>query len=85
LSDKYDRDRLTLPLTGIRGKDRDVAPHLATGAGSSRITQPAALNGLTGRREPRELAKKKVGDEDWRRGEFTFISYFPVGLMIVHN
>lgn len=61
-----------LPLSGLRAKDRDVAPHLAVAgvAGSSgRLTQPA-LTGIVGRREPREPpTKKKAGEEDWRRGE----------------
>ncbi|KAF5375050.1 hypothetical protein D9758_000119 [Tetrapyrgos nigripes] len=66
LSDKYDRDRLGLPLGGLRSKERDVAPHLA---GSSRL--PNQAQGIAARRaETREANKKKAGEtgsEDWRR------------------
>lgn len=70
LSDKYDRDRLTLPsnLTSLRNKDRDLAPHL--NAGSSRLSaRESALTPGSRRPEPREGAKKKIeASEDWRRG-----------------
>ncbi|KIK71190.1 hypothetical protein GYMLUDRAFT_33330 [Collybiopsis luxurians FD-317 M1] len=70
LSDKFDRDRLGLPLSGLRtGKERSVAPHLATGSG--RISSQAQGTIAARRAETREAAtKKKVGEssEDWRRG-----------------
>ncbi|ESK98364.1 hypothetical protein Moror_114 [Moniliophthora roreri MCA 2997] len=65
LSDKFDRDRLS--ISGVRNKDRDLAPHFA--AGSSRTTQQQGT--IANRRaENREASKKKVGEasEDWRRG-----------------
>ncbi|KAL0580308.1 hypothetical protein V5O48_001725 [Marasmius crinis-equi] len=65
LSDKFDRDRLS--ISGLRNKERDVAPHFAPG--SSRGTAQAGT--IASRRaEAREGAKKKVGEasEDWRRG-----------------
>ncbi|THU91780.1 hypothetical protein K435DRAFT_801035 [Dendrothele bispora CBS 962.96] len=65
LSDKYDRDRLGLPLQGLRNKDRDLAPHLA---GSSRL--PAQSQGIAARRAEARESKKKTGEtgsEDWRR------------------
>ncbi|CAA7266597.1 unnamed protein product [Cyclocybe aegerita] len=67
LSDKYDRDRLALPLSSTRNKDRDAAPHLNSNA---RGLQSAPSNGTSRRGETREAGKKKVGEasEDWRRG-----------------
>ncbi|KAJ7597206.1 hypothetical protein C8J56DRAFT_1159161 [Mycena floridula] len=63
LSDKYDRER-ALPLSTLRNKERDPAPHLA--AGSSRLSTTPAVAGR--RAEPREVGKKKVGEgDDWRR------------------
>ncbi|KAL0072134.1 hypothetical protein AAF712_001057 [Marasmius tenuissimus] len=65
LSDKFDRDRLS--ISGLRNKDRDTAPHFAPG--SSRGTAQAGT--IAARRaETRDGAKKKVGEssEDWRRG-----------------
>ncbi|KAK7058811.1 hypothetical protein VNI00_001435 [Paramarasmius palmivorus] len=65
LSDKFDRDRLS--ISGLRNKERDLAPHFATG--SSR-TSPQQSSIATRRAENREGTKKKVGEssEDWRRG-----------------
>ncbi|KAK0465406.1 uncharacterized protein EV420DRAFT_1637544 [Desarmillaria tabescens] len=74
LSDKFDRDRLALPLSNIRGKDREPVSHL--GPGSSRTSGQPQLSGVAARRgEARENGKKKAGEtnEDWRRGR-TFIS-----------
>ncbi|KAF9569730.1 hypothetical protein CPC08DRAFT_812711 [Agrocybe pediades] len=68
LSDKFDRDRLALPLSNTRNlKERDTAPHL-TAAG--RAAQPLSSNAASRRAETREATKKKVGEasEDWRRG-----------------
>lgn len=68
LSDKYDRDRRALSsMQQLRGKDRDLAPHL--GGTSSRIasqSQQALSNRQLDSREP---SKKKDGEtsEDWRR------------------
>ncbi|KAH9835639.1 uncharacterized protein C8Q71DRAFT_762895 [Rhodofomes roseus] len=74
LSDKYDRERLALSssASGLRGKERDSAPHLAT-ATSGRAGQ-AQASSLTARRaEGREPAKRKIGEssDDWRRGSDT--------------
>ncbi|KAF5382923.1 hypothetical protein D9757_006379 [Collybiopsis confluens] len=70
LSEKFDRDRLGLPTSGLRtGKERSIAPHLA--AGSARISSQAQGTIATRRAETRESSnKKKVGEssEDWRRG-----------------
>ncbi|KAK0233461.1 hypothetical protein IW262DRAFT_1477053 [Armillaria fumosa] len=69
LSDKFDRDRLVLPLSNIRGKDREPVSHL--GPGSSRTSGQPQLAGVAARRgEGRENGKKKAGEtnEDWRRG-----------------
>ncbi|KAH9486768.1 hypothetical protein JR316_0000833 [Psilocybe cubensis] len=66
LSDKYDRDRLSLPLA--TRKDREVAPHL--NANSARTQQSLSSNAASRRGDARETIKKKVGEasEDWRRG-----------------
>ncbi|TCD63396.1 hypothetical protein EIP91_005604 [Steccherinum ochraceum] len=70
LSDKYDRDRLALSSTTLRGKDRDSAPHLSGGS-SGRLGQGQGTNG-TRRTEARESTKRKPGEsEDWRRGPET--------------
>ncbi|KAF9068054.1 hypothetical protein BDP27DRAFT_1403472 [Rhodocollybia butyracea] len=68
LSDKFDRDRLGLPLSGLRTKERSIAPHLASG--STRISSQTQGTIATRRAETRETTKKKVGEssEDWRRG-----------------
>ncbi|PPQ71757.1 hypothetical protein CVT26_007598 [Gymnopilus dilepis] len=60
LSDKFDRDRLALPLSGGR-KERDAAPHL--NSSSSRSSQTLSSNAASRRAEGREAAKKKVGAE----------------------
>lgn len=69
LSDKYDRERLALSssTTPLRGKERDSAPHLATGNGRSGTAQ---ATGGTRRAEARDPVKKKAGEasDDWRRG-----------------
>lgn len=69
LSDKYDRERLALSTstTTLRNKERDSAPHLATGTGRAAAGQ---TTGGTRRTEAREPAKKKPGEasDDWRRG-----------------
>ncbi|KDR85159.1 hypothetical protein GALMADRAFT_233820 [Galerina marginata CBS 339.88] len=67
LSDKFDRDRLALPLANAR-KEREAAPHL--NANNSRPTQTLTSNAASRRAETREATKKKVGEasEDWRRG-----------------
>ncbi|KAJ3516787.1 hypothetical protein NLJ89_g907 [Agrocybe chaxingu] len=65
LSDKYDRDRLALPLSSTRNKDRDAAPHLNS---NTRGQQSAPSQGITRRGETREAAKKKVGAEPPRSG-----------------
>ena len=67
LSDKYDRDRLALSSTSLRGKDRDSAPHLSAGS-STRLGSGQGTNGNR-RTEGREPAKRKPGEnDDWRRG-----------------
>ncbi|KAG7450345.1 uncharacterized protein BT62DRAFT_506784 [Guyanagaster necrorhizus] len=69
LSDKFDRDRLALPLSNIRGKDKEAVSHL--GPGSSRTPGQPQLSSVAARRsEARENGKKKAGEtnEDWRRG-----------------
>lgn len=72
LSDKYDRDRLALPMSNSRGKERDTAPHLVATASNRATTQPQSSNSASRRAEIREAAKKKIGEasEDWRRGRF---------------
>jgi len=72
LSDKYDRDRLALPMTNSRGKERDTAPHLVATASNRATTQPQSSNSASRRAEIREAAKKKIGEasEDWRKGTF---------------
>ncbi|KAF5311761.1 hypothetical protein D9619_003016 [Psilocybe cf. subviscida] len=69
LSDRYDRDRLGLPLPNSRtNKERDPAPHLAA---NTRSAQALSSNAASRRGETREVGgKKKVGEasEDWRRG-----------------
>ncbi|KAF8078451.1 hypothetical protein FPV67DRAFT_1663190 [Lyophyllum atratum] len=67
LSDKYDRDRLALPLSA-RNKERDAAPHLSTGS-TSRVGGQAPP-GSSRRAEARDGVKKKAGEasEDWRKG-----------------
>lgn len=69
LSDKYDRDRLALPMA-LRNKERETAPHLVAGSASRVGSQPQAPAAGTRRAEAREAAKKKAGEtsEDWRRG-----------------
>ncbi|KAF8898562.1 hypothetical protein BD779DRAFT_1484574 [Infundibulicybe gibba] len=69
LSDKYDRERLALPSSNSRNKDRDAAPHL-TSTSSKLNPQAQASNATSRRTEAREAAKKKAGEtsEDWRRG-----------------
>lgn len=70
LSEKYDRDMLSLPPTGLRNKERDAAPHLAP-APASRSSAQAQVAPINGHRiESREISKKKAGEtsEDWRRG-----------------
>jgi hypothetical protein len=79
LSDKYDRERLALPsnLTGLRNKERDPAPHLATVSSSSRASTQTQTSTIASRRaETREAAKKKAGEisEDWRRGPYIFLN-----------
>lgn len=72
LSDKYDRDRLALPMTNSRGKERDTAPHLVATASNRATTQPQSSNSAARRAEIRDAAKKKIGEtsEDWRKGRF---------------
>ncbi|KAI0936239.1 hypothetical protein AcV5_004428 [Taiwanofungus camphoratus] len=71
LSDKYDRDRLALSSTStnLRIKERDSAPHLASGT-SSRLGQAQGSNTTNRRNEGRDASKRKIGEssEDWRRG-----------------
>ncbi|KAK2461788.1 hypothetical protein APHAL10511_006251 [Amanita phalloides] len=65
LSDKYDRDRMGLPASGPRGKERD-----GTSNASSRLTSHTQTSALSSRRaENRDGTKKKTGEavEDWRR------------------
>ncbi|KAF5377658.1 hypothetical protein D9615_005256 [Tricholomella constricta] len=68
LSDKYDRDRLALPLSA-RSKERDAAPHLTAGS-TSRLGQVQGPSGTSRRAEARDAVKKKAGEasEDWRKG-----------------
>lgn len=70
LSEKFDRDRLGLPLSTLRTtKERSIAPHLASG--STRVSTTQAQGTIAARRaETREASKKKAGEsgEDWRRG-----------------
>jgi hypothetical protein len=74
LSDKYDRDRLSLSASSSArgGKERELAPHLQTASGKN----GTPTNGTPGRagererREPREPGKRRVGEsDDWRRGK----------------
>ncbi|KAG6911836.1 hypothetical protein DXG01_000083 [Tephrocybe rancida] len=68
LSDKYDRDRLALPLSG-RTKEREAAPHLSAGP-SSRGGQTQIPASSSRRGDTRDAIKKKAGEasEDWRKG-----------------
>ncbi|KAF9270385.1 hypothetical protein L218DRAFT_993006 [Marasmius fiardii PR-910] len=59
LSDKFDRDRLS--ISGLRNKERDVAPHFSTGS-SRGNTQQGTI--AARRLEARDGNRK----EDWRRG-----------------
>lgn len=71
LSDKYDRDRRALSsMQQLRGKDRDLAPHL--GGTSSRIASQSQQAPSNRQLDSREPSKKKDGEtsEDWRRGTF---------------
>ena len=72
LSDLYDRDRLALPVTNSRGKERDTAPHLVATALNRATTQQQSSKPASRHAEIREAAKKKIGEasEDWRRGRF---------------
>ncbi|KAG1867883.1 hypothetical protein DFJ58DRAFT_768226 [Suillus subalutaceus] len=68
LSDKYDRDRRALSsMQQLRGKDRDLAPHL--GGTSSRIASQSQQAPSNRQLDSREPSKKKDGEtsEDWRR------------------
>ncbi|KAG0709037.1 hypothetical protein DFH29DRAFT_890248 [Suillus ampliporus] len=68
LSDKYDRDRRALSsMQQLRGKDRDLAPHL--GSTSSRISSQSQQALSSRQLDSREPPKKKDGEtsEDWRR------------------
>jgi hypothetical protein len=73
LSDKYDRDRLTLPgsMNALRNKQRDTASHLATG--TSRPSPRNHIdNGISRQVDAKDSGKKKAGEnsEDWRKGWF---------------
>ncbi|KAF8641044.1 hypothetical protein AX17_000688 [Amanita inopinata Kibby_2008] len=67
LSDKYDRDRLALPLSVMRGKEREGASNSASRLGSHAQSATASSR----RTENRDGTRKKSGEvvEDWRRGE----------------
>ncbi|KAH9937603.1 uncharacterized protein B0H18DRAFT_1113418 [Fomitopsis serialis] len=71
LSDKWDRDRLALSssVSGLRGKERDSAPHLASTT-PARAGQAQGSSLTTRRAEGREPTKRKIGEsaDDWRRG-----------------
>ncbi|EPT04244.1 hypothetical protein FOMPIDRAFT_148672 [Fomitopsis schrenkii] len=71
LSDKYDRERLAMSssASGLRGKERDSAPHLAS-AVPTRAGQVQGSSLAARRAEGRDPAKRKIGEsnEDWRRG-----------------
>ena len=70
LSDKYDRDRLALTSTSTssRQKERDSAPHLATGS-SARLSQAQGTTQSGRRAEGRDQGKRKIeSSEDWRKG-----------------
>ncbi|KAG6842521.1 hypothetical protein C0991_000047 [Blastosporella zonata] len=69
LSDKYDRDRLALPLSA-RTKERESAPHLSTGLSSRTGAQTQIPAGSSRRSDTRDVMKKKAGEasEDWRKG-----------------
>ncbi|KAG6845987.1 hypothetical protein H0H87_011035 [Tephrocybe sp. NHM501043] len=69
LSDKYDRDRLALPLSA-RPKEREAAPHLSAGSSSRLGGQTQTPMGSSRRGDTREVIKKKAGEasEDWRKG-----------------
>lgn len=56
--------------SGLRGKERDSAPHLASAA-SVRAGQVQGSSLTARRAEGRDPAKRKVGEsaEDWRRGK----------------
>ncbi|KAI0033440.1 hypothetical protein K488DRAFT_84967 [Vararia minispora EC-137] len=68
LSDKYDRDRLgASAANGLRGKDRDSAPHLSVG--SSRLPSSGSLGSTSRRGDGREGTRRKGENaDDWRRG-----------------
>ncbi|TFY81541.1 hypothetical protein EWM64_g2465 [Hericium alpestre] len=69
LSDKYDRDRLSMPPSsnGLR-RERDSAPHLT--AGTSRLSQGSLTSASNRRADGKDTTKRKPGEssEDWRRG-----------------
>lgn len=56
--------------SGLRGKERDSAPHLAS-APSARAGQVQGSSLATRRAEGRDPAKRKLGEsaDDWRRGK----------------
>ncbi|KAF8634004.1 hypothetical protein AX15_001178 [Amanita polypyramis BW_CC] len=65
LSDKYDRDRMALPGSGLRGKERDGSSN-----SSLRLNSHSQTSALSSRRtENRDGPKKKSGEviDDWRR------------------
>ena len=84
LSDKYDRDRLSTS-NGLRGKDRETAPHLSVG--TSRLSSGTALTGRRGEgrergegrgeREREGGTRRKAGEsiDDWRRGKLPHCMY----------
>ncbi|KAG6872877.1 hypothetical protein C0995_005735 [Termitomyces sp. Mi166 len=65
LSDKYDRDRLALPLSS---RTKDPAPHLSAGPSSRTGGQSHLVP--SSRRDARDPTKKRAGEasEDWRKG-----------------
>jgi hypothetical protein len=75
LSDKYDRDRLTLPgsMNALRNKQRDTASHLATGT-SRPGPRNHIDNGISRQVDAKDSGKKKAGEnsEDWRKGWFFY-------------
>jgi zinc finger CCCH domain-containing protein 13 len=77
LSDKYDRERLSLGSgSALRGKERELAPHLNT-ASSSRLNGQTTSARRSEGREPREPGKRKAGEssDDWRRGKSHSFAY----------
>lgn len=72
-------------MAGVRGKEREAAPHLGTGSTSRMGMQPQASNAASRRAETREAAKKKAGEasEDWRRGGYLFMHHIYIDIFFL--